>query len=54
MRGHWVIFFSHPADSTPVCSKEFAELARGPDLLVGTLPSEAASIAAEIGVVGAF
>lgn len=27
-RGRWVLFFSHPADFTPVCSSEFAELAR--------------------------
>lgn len=28
LRGQWVIFFSHPADFTPVCSTEFIALAR--------------------------
>nr|WP_089219593.1 peroxiredoxin [Sphingomonas laterariae] len=28
LRGEWVVFFSHPADFTPVCSTEFAALAR--------------------------
>lgn len=27
-RGRWVIFFSHPADFTPVCTSEFVALAR--------------------------
>lgn len=27
-RGRWLIFFSHPADFTPVCSTEFVGLAR--------------------------
>jgi peroxiredoxin (alkyl hydroperoxide reductase subunit C) len=27
-RGHWVVFFSHPADFTPVCTSEFVALAR--------------------------
>ncbi len=28
LRGRWVVFFSHPADFTPVCSSEFAAFAR--------------------------
>lgn len=28
LRGQWVIFFSHPADFTPVCSTEFVAMAR--------------------------
>ncbi|MFC3099059.1 peroxiredoxin [Alteraurantiacibacter palmitatis] len=27
-RGRWVVFFSHPADFTPVCTTEFVALAR--------------------------
>jgi peroxiredoxin 2/4 len=27
-RGHWLLFFSHPADFTPVCTSEFVALAR--------------------------
>ena len=27
-RGRWLVFFSHPADFTPVCTSEFVSLAR--------------------------
>ena len=27
-RGKWIVFFSHPADFTPVCTSEFVALAR--------------------------
>lgn len=27
-RGRWVVFFSHPADFTPVCTTEFVQFAR--------------------------
>ena len=27
-KGKWVVFFSHPADFTPVCTTEFIALAR--------------------------
>ena len=27
-KGKWVVFFSHPADFTPVCTTEFVALAR--------------------------
>lgn len=30
-RGRWLLFFSHPADFTPVCTSEFVALARAAD-----------------------
>ena len=30
-RGRWLVFFSHPADFTPVCTTEFVALARHQD-----------------------
>lgn len=30
-RGRWLVFFSHPADFTPVCTTEFVALARRKD-----------------------
>ncbi|MES3030593.1 MAG: peroxiredoxin [Pseudomonadota bacterium] len=30
-RGRWVVFFSHPADFTPVCTSEFVALANSAD-----------------------
>lgn len=30
-RGRWVVFFSHPADFTPVCTTEFVGLAKARD-----------------------
>ena len=30
-KGKWVVFFSHPADFTPVCTTEFIALARRAD-----------------------
>ena len=31
LRGRWVVFFSHPADFTPVCTSEFVALAKATD-----------------------
>ena len=30
-RGRWLVFFSHPADFTPVCTSEFVSLAKAAD-----------------------
>lgn len=30
-RGRWLVFFSHPADFTPVCTSEFVAIARAAD-----------------------
>ncbi|MDR3535452.1 MAG: peroxiredoxin [Acetobacteraceae bacterium] len=30
-RGRWLLFFSHPADFTPVCTSEFISMARAAD-----------------------
>jgi peroxiredoxin (alkyl hydroperoxide reductase subunit C) len=34
-RGRWLLFFSHPADFTPVCTSEFLALARAADQFAG-------------------
>ena len=33
-RGRWLVFFSHPADFTPVCTTEFVSLAKAYDRFV--------------------
>jgi peroxiredoxin 2/4 len=33
-RGRWLVFFSHPADFTPVCTSEFVSLAKAHDRFV--------------------
>jgi peroxiredoxin (alkyl hydroperoxide reductase subunit C) len=34
-RGRWLLFLSHPADFTPVCTSEFVALARAADAFAG-------------------
>lgn len=57
LRGRWVVFFSHPADFTPVCTSEFMAFAREQDsfealgcslvgLSVDSLPSHLAWVEA--------
>lgn len=34
-RGKWLVFFSHPADFTPVCTSEFVGIAKAADAFAG-------------------